>query len=148
MSIHVDLLHVRDPNKDASMAPHVGFNNRIVGGLLNVPLFRHMLARVLTMALCHREIDIFCLCSAGKHRSVAAVICLAYMIRKHSSPSAVIDVSHLEHAAWRASTCAGRCPECYGSDVSEYSDALDTVWNLVPYKKELKQVRRVCNFEE
>ncbi len=135
--VAMDLLEFHDPNKDPATLAHVGWNPRILRGLLEVPKFRGMLARAVTLAWSRKEIDILCRCRAGRHRSVAAVTLLRMLFHKFLSPSARIHVEHLEERNWNR-TCKGRCEEC--QSMVDYDAALQQIWDMCPSSEQYEEV--------
>ena len=76
-----------------------------IRGLLRIEKFVEMLARAATLCVRHKSVTCFCVCTAGKHRSVAACCCLEYMIEHYLSAAAALKVEHLESSTWHGSTC-------------------------------------------
>ena len=142
--IQMNLWEVHDEGgKHWKLCKHVGYHKDIIRRLLQHEKFVNIIARSATLCARQKKAVCFSVCKSGRHRSVAACVCLQYMFRKYVSPSASIKVQHLESDAWAESTCAGKCNVCVAPLPQDVCAKLDEIWAMLPFRQDVPEVRVV-----
>ena len=103
----------------------------------------NILAKSATLCARQKKAICFSVYKSGRHRSVAACVCLQHMFRKYISPSASIKVQHLESDAWAESPSAGKCNVCVAPLPQDVCAKLDEIWAMLPFRQDVPEVRRV-----
>ena len=142
--IQMNLWEVHDEGGNHwKLCKHVGYHKDIIRRLLQHEKFVNIIARSATLCARQKKVVCFSVCKSGRHRSVAACVCLQYMFRKYVSPSASIKVQHLESDAWAVSTCAGKCNVCVAPLPQDVCAKLDEIWAMLPFRQDVPEVRVV-----
>ena len=120
---------MRDPAADKSLRKHVGFHSGIYGSLAQLEDFCKAVARALTLIASEETAVLEMLCTAGRHRSVAAAF-LARQIVLDLKPDVKIETSHLHDHLWTSNnrTCGGTCDECLATE-RRVPKALSALWD-------------------
>ena len=111
--------------------------------LLQNQKFVNIIAKSATLCARQKRVVCFSVCTAGKHRSVAACACLQDMFREYVSPSASIKVQHLESDAWAESKSAGKCIVRVAPLPQDVCAKLDEIWAMLPFRQDVPEVRVV-----